>query len=192
MGIRHQAPTHPHWNYFVVLEQDLEKASRFVEFAEANFQAYSLEFAHLLFAAASEVEVVMKQLCELFKPGENPGNMPEYRNILRKKAHLPHLGARKVTVPRFGLTLQPWENWLSETEGQIWWASYNSVKHARHTSFHEATLKNALNAVAGLYLLVLELASRKREGDDINLLEALEVQAQRMEPRSRMFVIGGS
>ena len=40
-----------HWNYFVALEHDLEAASRYVEFCERNFDVFSIELAHLLFAA---------------------------------------------------------------------------------------------------------------------------------------------
>ena len=52
-----------HWNYLIALERDLEVASRYVEFCQRNFDVYSIEFAHLLLAAASEVDVVAKLLC---------------------------------------------------------------------------------------------------------------------------------
>ena len=47
-----------HWNYFLALDRDLEVVSRYVEFTKPNFNVYSIELAHLLFAAASEVDVV--------------------------------------------------------------------------------------------------------------------------------------
>jgi hypothetical protein len=57
-----------HWNYFIALERDLEVISRYVEFCPQNFEVYSIEFAHLLFAAASEVDVIAKLLCRRLKP----------------------------------------------------------------------------------------------------------------------------
>ena len=48
-----------HWNYYIALEQDLSKVSRFIEFSEDNFETYSIELAHLLLAASSEVDVDM-------------------------------------------------------------------------------------------------------------------------------------
>ena len=48
-------PSKLHWNYFLALERDLEIVSRYVEFCSQNFEVYSIEFAHLLFAAASEI-----------------------------------------------------------------------------------------------------------------------------------------
>ena len=51
-----------HWNYFLALDRDLEVVSRYVEFTKPNFNVYSIELAHLLFAAASEVDVIAKLL----------------------------------------------------------------------------------------------------------------------------------
>jgi len=53
-----------HWNYFLALESDLERVSRYIEFDKANFKTYSIELAHLLLAASSEVDVVAKTLCQ--------------------------------------------------------------------------------------------------------------------------------
>lgn len=56
-------PSKMHWNYYLALEHDMEVVSRYVEFCEPNFSVYSIELAHLLFAVASEVDVVAKLLC---------------------------------------------------------------------------------------------------------------------------------
>ncbi len=47
MGIQ-QKETLLHWNYFLAIESDLEKVSRYIEFAENNYGVYSIELAHLL------------------------------------------------------------------------------------------------------------------------------------------------
>lgn len=141
-----------HWNYFLALERDLEVASRYVEFAEANMATYSIEFAHLLFAAASEVDVVAKLLCKQLSPESPRANIEDYRAVLAKE--LPELVAMQVTVPRFEQTLTPWDNW-AKGKSPDWWRSYNNVKHERDARFHEATLKNAMNSMAGLLLLTL-------------------------------------
>lgn len=187
MGIEHNLPKSPHWSYFLVLEQDLEQAARYVEFADANYQTYSLEFAHLLFAASAEIEVVLKQLCELFEPGSKPQNMGDYKELLRKPEHLPYLADLRVAMPRFGLTLNPWDNWAEDEKGQVWWKSYNEVKHSRHTNFSKATLKNALNAMAALYLVNLKLMSLARKEDGIALLDGIHTLSINISPGSRLF-----
>jgi hypothetical protein len=139
-----------HWNYFIALERDLEIASRYVEFCDQNLKVYSIEFAHLLFAAASEVDVIAKLLCQRLKPTARRNNISDYRKILL--AAFPHLSTEQVTVPRYGLDFRPWSNWTG-TNNPVWWRSYNNVKHERDAHFNEATLKNALNALGALLIL---------------------------------------
>ena len=141
-----------HWNYFLALEADVERMARFVEFSRYNFGTYSIEIAHLLLAAASEVDVVAKQLCSLVDAAANPGNIEQYRTTLRR--HLPEIENSLVTIPRYGLTLEPWSNWRSD-ETPDWWRDHNKVKHQRGEHFPLANLQNVLNAMAGLFLLVL-------------------------------------
>jgi hypothetical protein len=58
VGIQSTGTPKLHWNYFLALEQDLETVSRYVECTSDNHKIYSIELAHLLFAAASEVDVI--------------------------------------------------------------------------------------------------------------------------------------
>lgn len=139
-----------HWNYFLALERDIEVAARYVELSSANMSTYSIEFAHLLFAAASEVDVVAKLLCRVLAPSLPCHNIEHYRGIMSDE--IPDLAATQVLVPRYGLTLTPWQNWEGGTNPD-WWRSYNNVKHKRDVHYSEATLKNALNSLAGLMIL---------------------------------------
>lgn len=142
-----------HWNYFLALEKDVETLSRYVEFCEANSETFSIELAHLLFAAASEVDVVSKAFCKIKAPTAPCNNINDYRRIILNT--LPGLPAATVAVSRFGMTLTPWENW-SDGHNPDWWQSYNKVKHERDQHFNQATLKNTLNAMAGLLVITFE------------------------------------
>ncbi len=141
-----------HWNYFIALEQDMENVSRYIEFCEQNFDVYSIELARLLSAAASEVDVIAKLLCERFQPSISRENINDYRIILL--ATLSELSTVEVFINRYGLSFKPWDNWSdSSNENPLWWRSYNNVKHHRDTHFNEATLKNAINALGALLIL---------------------------------------
>ena len=144
-----------HWNYFLALDRDLEVVSRYVEFTKANYRVYSIELAHLLFAAASEVDVIAKLLCKQFAPQKKCENIKHYKAILSAANALPTLHSMKVYVPRYGLTLTPWDNWKG-AQNPDWWRSYNNVKHQRDLHFQQATLHNALNAMGALLLLTFE------------------------------------
>ena len=58
-----------HWNYFLAIESDLGKVSRYIEFTQENFGVYSIELAHLLLTSASEVDVVAKGICRFLEKG---------------------------------------------------------------------------------------------------------------------------
>lgn len=146
-----------HWNYFVALEHDLEAVSRYVEFSEENFGTFSIELAHLLFAAASEVDVVAKLLCEKINPAAPRGNINEYKAALLQI--IPDLPNTEVFISRYGLSFKPWSNWSGDTN-PLWWRSYNNVKHERDTHFNEATLHNALNALGALLIITFHYYAR--------------------------------
>lgn len=155
----------PHWNYFLALENDLAVLSRYVEFSNENFACYSLEIARILLSAASEVDVVSKQLCQKINTNSSASNIHQYRNEI--KGSYPAIPNFKVTMPRFGLELTPWLNW-NETEGvPEWWTAYNKVKHHRNTDFHRANLKNSLNAVGGLFIVTLHFYKEQAEDADL-------------------------
>ena len=143
-------PAKQHWNYFLALERDMVTVARYVEFAEANFNAYSIELAALLFAASSEVDVLCRSVSKLVAPDEPHSNIHDYRSVFM--AELPEVADTMVFVPRFGLSFVPWQNWR-EGPNPHWWGSYNKVKHHRHTHFGEATLKNALNSLGALLVV---------------------------------------
>jgi hypothetical protein len=94
-------PSLAHWNFFLVLEKDLEVLSRYIEFTEKNFASYSLEISRILFSAASEVDVVAKQLCVKINPTSSASNIYQYRNEIRTA--YPNLHTFRVTIPRFSL-----------------------------------------------------------------------------------------
>lgn len=141
-----------HWNYFLSLEQDVSNLARYVEPAPNNYSCYSMELARILFAASSEIDVVAKQLCKRLDPEGKAENMANYRKVIL--ANFQEIALSQVEIPRFGISLKPWSAW--GTGGNpSWWSAYNNVKHHRHTHFAEANVEHALNAVAGLFVILL-------------------------------------
>lgn len=151
MGIQESA-TNVHWNYFLALDADVERLARFVEFREDNFATYSIEMARLLLTAASEVDVVAKLVCKSCNEGSSAKNIEDYRRELSQAfSRIPDI---EVTIPRYGLTLAPWSDWQNDKTPD-WWSAYNRVKHERNAHFRKANLKNTLNAIGGLFVLLL-------------------------------------
>lgn len=140
------------WNYFLSIESDIERLSRFVEFNSANFKAYSIEIARLLLTVSSEADVVSKQLCNTIDSASNAKNISEYREIIKK--HFPEFSKGAVTIPRYDLEFYPWKDWITDSTPD-WWKAYNKVKHQRDDFFALANLENVLNATSGLFILIL-------------------------------------
>ncbi len=146
--ITFKTPKH-HWNYFLALEFDLEKISRYIEFANDNLSTYSIELTRILLSASSEIDLIMKQLCTIIDPLKNYNNINDYRILIQH--NLPELINEEISINRFELLFKPWENWNGE-QNPNWWKSYNNVKHQRNNHFKEANLQNTINAVGALLL----------------------------------------
>ncbi len=144
-----------HWNYLLSVEADLARLARFIEFDERNYQCFSVENARILIAAAAEVDAVCKQLCQKLNPSSSADSINKYRNEIVQA--LPVFPRFEVLAPRYGLRLKPWDNWNNPSGAPDWWTAYNKIKHHRDTEYHRASLKNVLNAVAGLFVSCLYL-----------------------------------
>ncbi len=158
-----KAATEPHWNYFLALDADLATLARYIEFDHRNYDCFSLELARVLMAASAECDVVAKQLAVLVDPKSKADSIDGYRDTIAPRK--PSIATFEITIPRYGLTLHPWDEWSRKKGIPLWWTANNKVKHQRHLHFHLATLKNALNAVAGLFVLLLYLyETRAKDG----------------------------
>jgi hypothetical protein len=148
-----------HWNYFLSVEADLERLSRFIEFDERNYPCFSVENARILIAAAAEADVVCRQLCRKIDLASSADNIHKYRDEIVPA--YPVLTRFEVLAPRYGLRLKPWDSWSHPGGVPTWWTAYNKIKHHRDTEYYRASLKNVLDAVAGLFVVCLYLYKDK-------------------------------
>ena len=171
MGI-HTSKIEVHWNYLLSLEKDVEVLSRFIEFNKDNFKSFSLEMSRLLMASTAEIDVVCKQICKQLNDKSKAGSINKYRvEILKEYRDIPRF---QVIMPRYGLSLTPWINWKNRKNNvPFWWTANNKIKHHRHTHSKYGNLENALNSVAGLFIMVLYLYREKAKYGE--LLPALKM-----------------
>lgn len=148
-----------HWNFFLALEEDLERLARFVDLG-GNDSTYSIEIARLLLSASAETDVVLKQIVRRIDQASTASKLSDYFTPI--SGTLPKFFAFEATIPRYNLTLRPWQDW-SNAAAPFWWSDHNKVKHGRHEHFERATLKNCLNSLAGLYSATLHLYPEEAE-----------------------------
>jgi hypothetical protein len=157
------------WEFFLAIEGDLTKTTRFVEFNEENFKTYSVEFARILLSASSEVEVLFKELCSIIKHNESPEkiknmNMKSLQEIITTK--YPKFYTIEVLIPQYDIVRKPWKEWAPNSDRiPQWWNSYNNVKHYRGEHYSEANLENAIDSVAALFAVVLYFLREKDNKD---------------------------
>ena len=187
MGIQRQE-TLIHWNFFLSIEEDLDRLGRFVDFS-ANDETFSIEIARLFLAASAEVDVVMKQLCKAINPESSASSINAYQAEILNA--LPNFKEFEVTVPRYGLTLKPWTDW-GENHPPFWWQDHNKVKHHRHEHFEKGNLKNCLNSIAALYISVLYLYQQQASDGELLQLPSLFNVADRFFGGTQMGRYGHS
>lgn len=161
----------PHWNYFLCLEDDVVRLSRWVEFSEKNLECYSIEIARLLMSVSAEVDVVAKLLCKSLNPESTADSIGKYQQEI--SSAFPTIHKALAGIPRHGIDLYPWSNWATPKTPPKWWSATNKVKHHRSSHFHQATLGNLLDAMGGL-LVLLTLYYRK--------------EVNRLMPLSQLFI----
>ena len=145
-----------YWNYFLALEEDAYKISRFIQFHEDNYDTYSFELAKLLMATASQVDVVLREISSKYsnKKKENL-NIVDYISLINK--HLNGIISWKIQINKFGIKLEPLTPFGNKDANKRipeWWTAYNKVKHNLDTEFYQANLKNVLNALGALFICV--------------------------------------
>jgi hypothetical protein len=154
------------WDFFLAIESDLAETARFVHFSPDNFETFSIEFSQIMMAACAEIDTVAKQLCARVDAAAPRGNIADYQATLTLK--YPRFYENQVLIPAHGLEMQPWRKWSPPTPAAPpWWQAYNAVKHDRGAQFGQATLENALNAVAGLMIIVIYERGGTKERRDL-------------------------
>lgn len=186
MGI-HYSQTNIHWNYYLAIESDFEKISRYIEFTEANNFTFSIELARIIMSGTQEVDGIMKKFCRLLKPESDPQNIKHYREIINEK--LPEFFDEIIQIPRFGMTSTPWVNWKADIDNNSpdWWIANNKIKHNRTLNFEEANLKNAFNCVGALLITTLYFYKHEIENQSGNPIDWQDLTTL-LKPKASLFI----
>ena len=145
-----------YWSYFLSLENDLNRCSKYVEFAENNLSVYSTEILKLFFAASSEFEVVMKEIGRKYKyskileaRNDKNINIETIKNLINENTNLRMMKEMPICLKHYNLTFVPIKEIFAS---ESWWRDYNLVKHNRSKNYFRANLKNALKSTGSLFL----------------------------------------
>jgi hypothetical protein len=178
----HTSVVEPHWNYLLAIERDVIELSRYVEFDSRNFGCFSIEIARVLLSCGAETDVISKGICAAINPKSKADKIHAYRTEIKEK--YPEISDFHVLLPKYGLTLTPWDEWKRDEGVPAWWTAYNKVKHHRHAEYEKASLKNALNSLAGLFVMAIHLVhANGHAGDFLACPFLLNVEAKHVGGR---------
>lgn len=166
-----------HWDYFLLLEKDLNDILDSIEPCEDNLQVYGPKLAKLLLATGSEIDVSFKELIKLLKQNykiadAKADNINDYKKFVQKYLQQ-EFDQVEVGFARSRLISIPWSNWWKTSNNKRgpndaplpWWNAYNQVKHHRVEKYNLATLENVLDAIAALFTLIGSLARAENKLD---------------------------
>ena len=155
-----------YWQYFLMIEDDLAATARYVEFDQSNMETFSAEFSRIILSAGSETDVLAKVLCDQHtlkaKNGKSVDGIADYRETIVPRFQ----GFTKLEIwaPRMEMRTLPWSNWDKGLSPK-WWTEYNEIKHKRHRNFAKANLRNAIDGVAGLFVMVAYVCQHELRGN---------------------------
>lgn len=144
--------------------------SRFIEFAQDNYDSYSLENARLILLACSEVDKLCHKLCSNYSKRKRRIDITFYRETLNK--HIPHIASMGVEVPRYGIEIIPFENW-QKNKSSDFWIAYNRIKHDITKHKEAAKLIHPINSIAALFILNLYYYRQEAEAGELGPPSAL-------------------
>ncbi len=145
-----------HWEYFLALEDDMLRATRYVQFTTDQLPVHSQFFTQMLATAAAEFECVCKTIADQVGI-ESVGNIGQIKEMLIPI--LPSLSSCWLRLLRGELRVRPFADWENDSKPLCWWSSYNDLKHLRHRNLEIGSMQNAIYALGGLYLANLILAN---------------------------------
>jgi hypothetical protein len=141
---------------FLIIQKDFIEILEYIEPADANNDAYSLQLRNLLIRICTEVEANLKAILianSYSREGVDADSwsMTDYCKVNKShflsdyKIYLPHWDGEKGR--------QPFKSW-GESNKLTWYQAYNNSKHDRGSMLMEANLKNVVDAMTGLVALL--------------------------------------
>ena len=153
-----------YWRYYLMLEKKFLNTLTYVELSTQNFDTYSNEFAHLLQAIGAELDAFFKVYCG-FNPTDRK-TITDYANFVLQD--YPDITTQEIEVQGYQLSFIPFDGWDASRASQSlnWWFSFDQIKHSRVANMTNASLKNVMHILGGLYLLEIKYLEKITRGTD--------------------------
>ena len=137
--------------YYRILENEVKMIMEYVDPSIDNMKTYSLRIYQILTSICIEIENNFKGILSA-NCIDKKENMCDYYQV-NKFLKLDQYEV-EIIGTKDELYLKPFENWHDEYKPLNWYQSYNGVKHYRTNNLKDANLKNLLEAISALSILL--------------------------------------
>lgn len=142
-----------YWKYYLKLEKEFLEVIDYIEFVPENYTSYSVKLMQLLLSIGSEVDAVLKEICQIVD--KDRPSIADYAAVVIKK--YPSLITQRVCIFKRSIILSPFATWDLNCPAKSlpFWDAYNSVKHHRTEEYRKSSLEAVANGLAALFILNL-------------------------------------
>lgn len=146
-------------NLYTALESDMLGCFRFVEPSPDNEAVYSVELLEIHGRACAAVDSALNLWYRELKIGKK--GSPNVRDYFPLLDNIGIVDTELCLQYRPEFVVRPLEDWKETTRLPSWWTAHNQTKHVLNDeTFRLATLRNAVSALGGLYLVLSDRETR--------------------------------
>ena len=145
---------------FARLENELSETQEYVTFSYANRNTYSSKFASIMDNCGRLINGFCSDLCKSDSPNKKDFKIFDYKEFLKK-----HKYPLRNYIVCAEFVILPWGRLINrkandQKSSPKWWKFYNDVKHKGEICEEDASLKNAVSCMAGMFSLLLMYAHK--------------------------------
>ena len=158
-----------------ILENRLNTSFQYVEPTESNYNTYSLESRSIIVEACIQIEAIAQRFYHLTTNKTDKFSWKKFSKYIRSTDTIKIYGSNETTsssilyLTNSYVLFKPFQSimlfeyelihlppWLEAKEEKMpsWWNGYNKIKHNGNVDFSFCTYHKAIEAIAGLYLMI--------------------------------------
>ena len=162
-----------YWQQYMILEKRMINLSDYIAIHPKNSATFSNQFISMHLTICSEIDSVAEEFCKNLNIDEKSrfGINNKINHILNKYDKLKNWSVN-TKFPHYRINIVPFSK-FNDNKSSDWWQTYNNIKHKRTEKIGEqynyelANLKNVLNALAALYLLLYKMREENSNCSEI-------------------------
>lgn len=153
-----------YYSQYQLLEKRLIELSEYVTIHPSNYSTFSQQFISIFLSICSEIDSLLDEFCEIVPQNDKKkkkvsGIVNKINIIIPRYPNLKHFQVQ-TKFPFETIYLIPFCK-FEPKKPSTWWSDYNQVKHNRteqlkngRYNYQKANLKNVLNSMAALYVII--------------------------------------